>query len=306
MFQKLEIPSFKVPITEIPFKKGIRLYIKCEDLIHPEISGNKYWKLFHNVNSYLEKGVQEPVLISFGGAYSNHISALSALGKIHGIPTIGIIRGEELEYRWKNNPTLTWAAENGMRFIFVTREAYREKGKLSAFYQKAFPNALIIPEGGTNPLAVQGIKNMLSVDTQDFDYICTAVGTGGTVAGLSKFAQPHQKILGFKVVDDPSLQEKVSELSGRQSFTLLDAHFGGYGKISDENIRFINKFSENYGIQLDPVYTGKMMMKLLSLINADFFPPNRKILAFHTGGLQGINGANEMLKAQNRPQISVI
>lgn len=306
VFQKLEIPDIEIPITEIPLKKGIRLYIKREDLIHPEISGNKYWKLFHNVNTYLDKNPQNPLLISFGGAYSNHISSLSALGKNFGLKTLGIIRGEEIEYRWKNNPTLRFAAENGMQFRFVTREDYRDKEKLTYRFQKEFPSALIIPEGGTNQLAVEGIKNMLSADTQEFDYICTAVGTGGTVAGISKFAAPHQKILGFKAVDDSSLDKRVLELSGRENFTLIDAHLGGYGKISDENIRFINDFRAEFDIQLDPVYTGKMMMKLLALIDIGFFPKNRKILAFHTGGLQGIYGANEMLRTQKRPLLEVV
>lgn len=299
----LKIPDIKVPVVEIPFRKNIRLFIKREDLIHPEISGNKYWKLFHNVNGYLAKNPQNPLLITFGGAYSNHIAALSALGKIHNMNTLGIIRGNELEDRWKENPTLRFASESGMHFYFVSREDYRDKDFLSEKLKSEFPEALIIPEGGTNLAAVEGIRNMLNSDTQDFDYLCAAVGTGGTVAGISKFAENHQKVIGFKVVDDDSLHSRVSELSGKENFTLIDAHFGGYGKISDENIAFINAFSRELGLQLEPVYTGKMMRKLFQLVEEGYFPPNSKILAFHTGGLQGIAGANEMLKKQNRAVI---
>lgn len=299
----LKIPDIKVPVVEIPFRKNIRLFIKREDLVHPEISGNKYWKLLHNVNGYLAENPQNPLLMSFGGAYSNHIAALSALGKIHNIKTVGIIRGNELEYRWKENPTLRFASENGMHFCFVRREDYRDKDALSEKLKNEFPEALIIPEGGTNLAAVEGIRNMLNSDTQDFDYLCAAVGTGGTVAGISKFAEKHQKVIGFKVVDDDSLHARVTELSGKENFTLIDAHFGGYGKISDENIAFINAFSREFGLQLEPVYTGKMMRKLFQLVEEGYFPQNSKILAFHTGGLQGIAGANKMLKKQNRAVI---
>lgn len=299
----LTIPDIKVPVVEIPFRKNVRLFIKREDLVHPEISGNKYWKLFHNVNNYLAENPQNPLLMTFGGAYSNHIAALSALGKIHNIRTVGIIRGNELEYRWKENPTLRFASENGMHFCFVSREDYRDKDALSEKLKNEFPEALIIPEGGTNLAAVKGIRNMLNSDTQDFDYLCAAVGTGGTVAGISKFAENHQKVIGFKVVDDDSLHSRVTELSGKENFTLIDAHFGGYGKISDENIAFINAFSREFGLQLEPVYTGKMMRKLFQLVEEGCFPQNCKILAFHTGGLQGIAGANEMLKKQNRAVI---
>ncbi|MGZ5193731.1 MAG: 1-aminocyclopropane-1-carboxylate deaminase/D-cysteine desulfhydrase, partial [Kaistella sp.] len=143
-------------------------------------------------------------------------------------------------------------------------------------------------------------------ETKSFDYLCTAVGTGGTVAGISKFAEENQQVLGFKVVNDPTLDEYVFELSQRKNFKLLEAHDGSYGKITDENIRFINNFSDYYGIQLDPVYTGKMMKRIFGLIEEDFFPENSRILAFHTGGLQGITGANRLLEKQNRPLIKLI
>lgn len=301
----LPFPDQKIPITEIPMQGNVRLFIKREDLIHPEISGNKYWKLLHNVNHYLAQHPSDALLVSFGGAFSNHIAALSAIGKTYGIKTLGIIRGEELENKWQENPTLKFAAENGMRFRFVSREMYRNKELLTKKILQEFPAALVIPEGGTNHLAVEGVKNMLTPETAEFDYLCCAVGTGGTVAGISKFAENHQKVIGFKVVDDDSLHSKIAELSGKENFSLSDAHFGSYGKISDDLVRFINNFRAEFDIQLEPVYTGKMMMKLLTLIEEGFFPPESKILAFHTGGLQGIAGANEMLKKQNRTQILI-
>jgi len=141
----LKVPKENVPIQEILVKKNIRLFIKREDLVHPEISGNKYWKLFFNINNYLESNPQNPLIITFGGSFSNHISAVSALGKLSEIPTLGIIRGEELEKKWTHNPTLVFAKRNGMNLKFVTREEYRHKEKLTEFLQDEFPDALIIP-----------------------------------------------------------------------------------------------------------------------------------------------------------------
>ena len=302
----MKIPEISIPIIEIPLEKNIRLFLKREDLIHPHISGNKYWKLFYNINSYLEPKPENPLIITFGGAFSNHIAATAALGKEFQLKTLGIIRGEELQNKFQENPTLKLAHENGMEFRFVTREAYRNKESLSQILQKEFPEALIIPEGGTNDRAVEGIQYMLNSETKSFDYLCTAVGTGGTVAGISKFAEENQQVLGFKVVDDDSLYNRVVELSKRNNCKLIEAHDGGYGKISDENIRFINVFKEKYGIQLDPIYTGKMMRKIIELIDNNYFPDGSKILAFHTGGLQGIFGANERLKKQNRPLINFL
>ena len=296
----LQLPTQKIPIQEIPINKNIKLFIKREDLIHPQISGNKYWKLFFNINNYLAKNPENPYIITFGGAFSNHISAVSAVGNLAGIPTLGIIRGEELQDKWRDNPTLLFAKRNGMNLKFVTREEYRHKEKLTGFLQKEFPDALIVPEGGTNEEAVSGVKMMLNNDTKDFDYLCTAVGTGGTIAGISKFCEENQKVIGFKVVDDDSLENKVSELTLKKNFNLIDSCFGGYGKIKDENIRFINDFKEKYGIPLEPIYTGKMMQKVFELIDEKYFPEDSKILCFHTGGLQGIEGANLLLDKQNR------
>lgn len=296
----LKLPTEKLPIQEIPINKSVKLFMKREDLIHPQISGNKYWKLFFNINNYLQKNPEIPYIITFGGAFSNHISAVSAVGNLTGIPTLGIIRGEELKDKWRDNPTLLFAKRNGMNLQFVTRKEYRYKEKLTEFLQKEFPNALIVPEGGTNEDAITGIKMMLNNETKDFDYLCTAVGTGGTIAGISKYCEENQKVLGFKVVEDDSLENKIFELTLKRNFNLIDSAFGGYGKIKDENIRFINDFKEKYGIPLEPIYTGKMMQKVFELIDEGYFPENSKVLCFHTGGLQGIEGANLLLEKQNR------
>ena len=296
----MKLLEHKIPIVEIPIESKVRLFIKREDLTHPEISGNKYWKMFYNVKKYLEKEVSERKIITFGGAFSNHIAAAAALGNEFGIKTLGVIRGNELEDSWQENPTLFSAHQNGMSFRFVTRETYRYKEKMMKELQEEFPESLVVPEGGTNENAVEGIQYMLNDETKEFDYICSAVGTGGTVSGLSKFAQPHQKVIGFKAVKDNSLENRIKNLSKKDNFILIDASDGGFGKITDENVRFINEFYQYFGIVLEPVYTGKMLRKIFEMIADDYFPANSKILAFHTGGLQGIVGANEMLKKKNR------
>ena len=296
----LKIPEHKIPITELKTNFDVRIFIKREDLIHPKISGNKFWKLFFNVNQYLETHPVNPLLITFGGAYSNHIASVSAFGKEFAISTIGIIRGDELENNWQENPTLSEASKNGMQFYFVSRADYQNKEKVTGKFSNRYPNALIIPEGGSNGSAVQGMQYILGNDTKDFDYLCTAVGTGGTIAGISKFAEAHQKVLGIKVVRDDSLETTIFPWSGKENFELKDADENRYGKISDENVRFINWFYKEYQIPLDPIYTGKMMQTIFELAEKGFFPKGSKILAFHTGGLQGIKGVNQLLKSKGR------
>ena len=296
----LQIPEFQIPVTEIQTDFDCRIFIKREDLIHPEISGNKFWKLYYNINHYLGSKPENPFLISFGGAFSNHIASVAAFGKQFGIPTIAIIRGEELEDAWQDNPTLYKASQDGMQFVFVSRNDYHNKERLTHAFSLQYTNALIIPEGGSNAAAVEGIQYMLGKETKDFDYLCTAVGTGGTIAGLSKFAEDGQKVVGIRVVKDDSLPKTILEWSGRPNFELVDADETRYGKITDENIRFINWFYKEYQIPLDPIYTGKMMQTIFELAEKGYFAKGSKILAFHTGGLQGIRGANQFLKSKNR------
>lgn len=299
----LPLPTLPVPIQKLITISGVDIYIKREDLVHPEVSGNKYWKLYYNINNYLENKPPKPHLLTFGGAYSNHIAATAAVGKMLNIPTTGIIRGEELAHRWQDNATLQYASENGMAFRFVPRSDYRDQVKLENELQQSLPESLIIPEGGTNAAAVEGFRHVLSSETDAFDYICTAVGTGGTIAGLSRFAAPHQKVLGFAVVKDSSLCDRVYVLSGRKNFEILEASWGGYGILNDEVTIFINRFYQDFGIPLDPVYTGKMMFGLMQNILAGNFKKGSRILALHTGGLQGIEGANRLLNKKNKQTI---
>ncbi len=282
--------------------KGITLEIKREDLLHPFVSGNKFRKLKYNVLQ--AKAENQSVLLTFGGAFSNHIAAVAYAGKEQGFETIGIIRGEELRDKISENPTLSFAQECGMRFEFVTREAYRHKTDNTFIeqLQAQFGSFYLVPEGGTNDLAVKGCEEILTELDADFDFVCCAVGTGGTISGLINSALPHQKVLGFPALKGDFLQDEIRNFVQNKNWELqTDYHFGGYGKVTTEFIEWMNWFYAQTGIPLDPIYTGKMVFGVMDLIQRNYFPPNSKILMIHTGGLQGIAGMNAKLRNQNKP-----
>jgi 1-aminocyclopropane-1-carboxylate deaminase len=295
-----------LPILE---EKKVELFIKREDLIHPFVSGNKFRKLKYNLHE--AKKLKKKSLLTFGGAFSNHILATAVAGKIAGFKTFGIIRGEELGKNiaetLKENDTLREAHEHGMKFHFVTREIYRQKSSFG-FIEKMknkWGDFYLIPEGGTNFLAVDGCQEILTKEDAKFDYICSAVGTGGTISGLIKSLKKHQKVIGFPALKGNFLSEEIKKyIFKKHNWSLKkDYHFGGYAKFDDELINFINYFKEETGVLLDPVYTGKMLFGILDLIKKDTFEEGTKILAIHTGGLQGIRGFNKELLKKNKQTI---
>ena len=289
-------------------KKNIRadnqVYIKPEYLIHPYISGNKYRKLKYNLLEAKKR--KHNTLLTFGGAFSNHIAAVAFAGKEYGFKTIGIIRGEELFFKIESNPTLSFAKSCGMVFKFISRDQYKLKSHddFCDSLKSEFGDFYLIPEGGTNALAVKGCEEILTKDDQCFDFICCSIGTGGTISGLINSALPHQKIIGFPALKGDFLQEEIAKFVTNKNWELItDYHFRGYAKVDDELIAFINQFKDLHTIPLDPIYTGKMMYGIYDLIEKGYFPKGSKILAIHTGGLQGIEGMNQKLKQQNKPLI---
>jgi 1-aminocyclopropane-1-carboxylate deaminase len=283
---------------------GIKLFIKREDKIHPFISGNKYRKLKYNLIE--AQNTKQHTLLSFGGAYSNHIAAVAAAGKEFGFKTIGVIRGEELSTKISENATLSYAQDCEMQFKFVSREAYRTKTSLKFInsLKTEFGDFYLIPEGGTNDLAVKGCEEILTDNDVFFDIVCCSVGTGGTISGLINASSPHQKIIGFPALKGDFLQNDISKFTPKSNWELnTDYHFGGYAKINSELVEFINKFKVEHNILLDPIYTGKMMFGLFDLIKKNHFQKGTKILAIHTGGLQGIEGMNAYLKQKTMPLI---
>lgn len=288
------------------FKNNIELYIKREDLLHPVISGNKFRKLKYNILK--AKELKYTKLLTFGGAYSNHIVAVAGAGKEFGFETIGVIRGEELKDIFQFNPSLTKANGYGMSFKFINREQYQNKTAIDFLNQleEEFGEFYLIPEGGTNALAVQGCEEILSDETEVYDFICCSVGTGGTVSGIINASQEKQKIIGFSSLKGDFLKKDISKFVTKKNWNInCDFHFGGYGKVTEELIQFINNFYCKYDIPLDPIYTGKMMFGVLDLIRQDYFPNNSKILVIHTGGLQGIEGMNMLLKSKNKTLIQI-
>lgn len=275
-------------------KFGINLYIKRDDLIHPQVSGNKFRKLKYNLQKAQNQGFS--TLITFGGAYSNHIYATAAAGELLNIKTIGIIRGEELNEN--SSPTLQFASECGMKLIFVSRTNYRNKPTLVEQYGQ---NAYYVPEGGTNLYALKGVAEM----TQEIEnqlvsspnFIITPVGTGGTLAGIISGVSSKSKVLGIVVLKNAySLFDEIKTLlqeNGNQEYAnfelLWDYHCGGYAKTTPELINFIKGFEKRNNIQIEQVYTGKMLMAVYDLIAKGYFEKSQTIVAVHTGGLQGRN-----------------
>ena len=290
----------------LSFLNSISVQIKREDLIHPFISGNKFRKLKYNL---LQAKVENhETLLTFGGAFSNHIAAVAFAGKEQGFKTIGIIRGEELRGKISENPTLKFAEDCGMQFEFVSREDYRYKNQTLFLenLKKKFGDFYLIPEGGTNALAIKGCEEILTENDSTFDYICCSIGTGGTISGIINSILPHQKVLGFPSLKGDFLKDEIRNFVKNDNWELItDYHFGGYGKVNEEFIQFINHFYSQNQIPLDPIYTGKMVFGVIDLIQKNYFPAKSKILLIHTGGMQGVKGMNMKLRNKQLPTIDI-
>lgn len=280
------VPS--VPYQSINLSYSVHLDIKRLDLIHPQISGNKFFKLKYNILEAQKQGLTR--ILTFGGAYSNHIAATAYAAHLFGLKSVGIIRGEELATQ-PLNPTLANAQKLGMQLHFVSRNEYRLRNDGNYLQQlhNHFPKTYLIPEGGTNDLAVRGCQEILSQsDLQNYDVICCAVGTGGTISGLIERSSLHQHVLGFSALKGDFLKQDIMQWTKKQNWSLTDAYCcGGYAKTSPELLAFIQKFEEQHAVPLEPIYTGKMMFGLFDLIKNNYFPEGTRILAIHSGGLQG-------------------
>ena len=276
-----------IPYQQITVE-GFEISIKRLDLVHPHISGNKFFKLKYNLLAAQQQGYKK--LLTFGGAYSNHIAATAYAAQLFGFESLGIIRGEELASK-PLNPTLNTAQQFGMQLQFVTRETYRQKQSSAylAQLQQDYPDYYVIPEGGTNPLAIQGCAEILSdEDRQNYDLICCAVGTGGTIAGLIEASTSQQQVLGFSALKGDFLSTEVEQLTKKRNWQITDQYCcGGYAKTTPELLQFIQDFEQQYDIPLEQIYTGKMLLGLTDLIQQGAFPRDHRILVIHSGGLQG-------------------
>lgn len=272
---------------------GIELYIKRDDLIDTHISGNKWRKLKYNLVAAKKQGHHK--LLTFGGAYSNHIYATAAAGSRWGFDTIGVIRGEAHQ---PLNPTLGFAKHCGMTLYYLDRTRYRQKdnAELLAELQHQFGDFYLLPEGGTNPLALRGcgeiVAELLQQTGGAFDMVTTACGTGGTLAGIANHLPTGKTALGFPVLKNGDfLADNIRALLGatdRHNWQLYSGyHCGGYAKCPSWLENFMDTFTARHGITLDPIYTAKLFYGLYDLVTQQAFPPGTRIVALHTGGLQG-------------------
>ncbi len=295
----MKLPS---PIQELEHpilaEKEVRLFVKRDDLIHKEMMGNKWRKLKYNLEEAKNQGCSS--ILTFGGAFSNHIYATAAAGAEFGFNTIGIIRGEELHTN--SNPTLRFAASKGMDLRFVDRKTFSNLREDPIRLKRTEINSYILPEGGTNEFAVKGCKELIKEINIDFDLIALPIGTGGTFCGVLDGVQEWQTVIGISCLKGSFIKQELEKLTSdfaidNSNYQInTDYHFGGYGKTTGELVDFINWFKEVFAISLDPIYTGKCFFAVWNMIINDKFEKNLKIILLHTGGLQGILGFNRKNK----------
>lgn len=287
----LSLPS---PLVELQgddrlHRHGVRLLLKRDDLIHPELPGNKWRKLSRNLSTAAAQGHR--TLLTFGGAYSNHIRATAAAGRLFGFSTVGVIRGEE---RLPLNPSLRYAVQQGMQLVYLDRSTYRAKHTpaVQDVLRRTWDEPYVLPEGGSNALAVLGCAELPAEIGSDVDVVCCPVGTGGTLAGIAGGLGAGQQAIGFAVLKGAGfLCEEVRHLQGSAFGAVtenwdieLGFHFGGYARQNPLLAEFVADFEARHGLRLDWVYVAKMMAGIFSLIEQGRFAAGTRVVAVVTGG----------------------
>jgi 1-aminocyclopropane-1-carboxylate deaminase len=294
-------------------KHKVLVEIKRDDIIHPIISGNKWRKLKFNLR-HVKQTKEIKGVLSFGGSYSNHIHALAFACFEQNIPCIGIIRGE-VEYA--DNFTLSWAKHWGMKLHFVDRKTYRRRhdNDYQAELQQQFPDYYIVPEGGSNKLAIAGVSEIITELAQQtkFDTLIAPVGSGGTLAGLilgDQLNNTAHNILGIAVLKHGEyLEDEINNLlpktdQAHEKWQLLSQfHRGGYAKFNTDDLQRIVEFNRITGVDFEPVYSGKMILAFLDLLDQGYFNQDERIVLLHTGGMQGLGGMVErgLLSSEDWP-----
>jgi 1-aminocyclopropane-1-carboxylate deaminase/D-cysteine desulfhydrase-like pyridoxal-dependent ACC family enzyme len=285
----VRLPSPVVELTDERIaRRGLRLMVKRDDVIHPELPGNKWRKLTYNLRAAAEQGHE--TLLTFGGAYSGHIRATAAAGRCFGFATIGVIRGEE---HLPLNDSLAYAVDQGMRLTYLDRTTYRRKADedVIAALRERFGRFYLLPEGGSNALAVRGCAELPGEIDEPFDVICCACGTGGTLAGIAAGLEPGRRALGFSVLKgghflDGEVERLQRETYGRCSNNWsieYDFHSGGYARRTPGLDDFITDFADRHGIMLDWVYVAKMMNGIFTMAEQGAFAEGARIMAVITG-----------------------
>lgn len=281
--------ALKSPLFEL---FGLNVFMLRLDLNHKHISGNKWYKLKYNLEE--AKRQNKHTVLTFGGAFSNHIAATAAAGKEFGLNTIGVIRGDELD---QLNPTLHFAKEAGMQLHFISREEYKNRNTddFIRAISKRLNDPYIIPEGGSNDLGIKGCTEILNSVKMPFDHIVCACGTGTTLAGIALSLNAESQALGIQVLKaEGYIFSEVQKMIGNKATERVSVneayHFGGYAKTNAELKTFVAEFEQEHGFRLDPIYTGKMMFGIMDLVKRGYFKKGQTIIAVHTGGLQGNAG----------------
>ena len=289
-------PSVNHPLRLKEIEGELEITLKREDQIHPDISGNKWRKLKYNFQHAKQNGYQS--VLTFGGAFSNHLAAVASAGHQYGFQTHGIVRGEELETQTLN-PTLLYCTYKGMALHFVSRTLYRNKKQALASVIIDDKNPYVIPEGGTNALAVNGCTEILTSDDKEFDTIAVAVGTGGTMAGLIQSISVHQHLVGFQVVKDIEILSRIRTFVSNDRWSLVPTYDAvGYAKTPKALIDFAHSVAGQTGVILDPLYTAPMLWHLIKKRKENTWNFGNRLLMIHTGGHQSIKGINQRLAQQ--------
>lgn len=298
LYSQFPPPLIQEIESHITRSAGVELFVLRLDCMHPLINGNKWFKLKYNLLEAKQQNLT--TLLTFGGAYSNHIFATAAAGNLFGFRTIGVIRGEE---KLPLNPTLSFAVQQGMQLVYLNRKTYRKKHteELQEDLKQRFGKVFIIPEGGSNLPGIRGCTEIIGDDTV-FDTICLACGTGTTLAGIALSLNPKQRVIGFPVLKNGEfLAQDIQNWlrnyleSGLPTPNqspgtwqlICDYHFGGYAKVNKDLLVFSQQFEQENNISLDYVYTAKMFYGIIDLLYQRFFPKGHRLLLVHTGGLQG-------------------
>lgn len=280
-------------------RRGVRLLLWRDDLLHPDLPGNKARKLKYNLLQAKAEGHTR--LLTFGGAYSNHLAAVATAGRRYAFETVGLVRGEP---HVPLNPTLAGCTAAGMALHYLDRSTYRRRAEPAflAEVQQQYGPAYLLPEGGTNALALRGVAELIGEIRQhtDFETVAVAAGTGGTLAGLAlglaEAAYPARALGIAALKGGDFLRAEVAALLAPTPFAgagfalSTDYHFGGYAKYSAELLAFIQEFEAQFGVLLDPIYTGKLLFGVLDLLAQGYFAPGSTVVAVHTGGLQAWAG----------------
>lgn len=282
------LTKIDAPLLE---RHNVKFWLKRDDLLHPIISGNKWRKLRYSLDEALSLGAD--TIISMGGTYSNHLHALAFVGKCLGLKTIGIIRGVRPVLL---TPTLCDMENWGMELRFISRSDYRHYRNFKGYdgLPGIKPNQYWLPEGGGSNLALKGIAELVAEIDIPFDVLCVACGTGTTLAGLVSAVTEEQAVFGFAALKNASfLEADVRALIYKEFHNwaiVHDYHFGGFAKLTPELKLFMASFEERTAIPLEPVYTGKMLYGVYDRLAKGYFKSGQRIIALHTGGLQGNRG----------------